>query len=83
MNTEVKAFTDAARPEDAPPRRVYHDVTELVADPENPTPMVRLSARFNSARDYAMYIKLERNNPFGSIKDRTALYLLNGTKASH
>ena len=23
-------------------------------------------------------MKLERNNPFGSIKDRTALYLLNG-----
>jgi cysteine synthase A/cysteine synthase B len=79
MNTKVKTLAGAPRPEDAPPRRVYHDVTELVADPENPTPMVRLSARFNAAEDYAMYIKLERNNPFGSIKDRTALYLLNGT----
>ena len=61
-------------------RRVYNTVADLIADPDNPTPMIRLSERFNTARDFDIYVKLERNNPFGSIKDRTALYLLNGTK---
>jgi cysteine synthase A/cysteine synthase B len=61
-----------------PERRVYGSVAELIASPQNPTPMIRLSERFNSARNFEIYVKLERNNPFGSIKDRTALYLLNG-----
>ena len=61
-------------------QRVYNTVADLIADPDNPTPMIRLSERFNAARDFDLYVKLERNNPFGSIKDRTALYLLNGTK---
>jgi cysteine synthase A/cysteine synthase B len=68
------------RPEDGPKKRVYESVAELVADPRNPTPMVRLSERFNPSRALDIYVKLERNNPFGSIKDRTALYLLNGTR---
>jgi cysteine synthase A/cysteine synthase B len=41
--------------------------------------MVRLSDRFNTSSEFDIFVKLERNNPFGSIKDRTALYLLNGT----
>ena len=68
------------RPEDGPKKRVYDNVAELVADPANPTPMVRLSERFNTSAAFDIYVKLERNNPFGSIKDRTALYLLNGTR---
>jgi len=60
-------------------RRVYNNVADLIADPENPTPMIRLSERFNPSPGFDIYVKLERNNPFGSIKDRTALYLLNGT----
>jgi cysteine synthase A/cysteine synthase B len=67
------------RPEDGPARRVYDNVADLVADPANPTPMVRLSGRFNPSGSLEIFVKLERNNPFGSIKDRTALYLLNGT----
>jgi cysteine synthase B len=67
--------TDAA----ARSRRVYNSVADLIADPGNPTPMIRLSDRFNPSSGFELYVKLERNNPFGSIKDRTALYLLNGT----
>jgi cysteine synthase B len=60
-------------------RRVYDNVADLIADPDNPTPMIRLSDRFKPSPDFDIYVKLERNNPFGSIKDRTALYLLRGT----
>ena len=60
-------------------RRVYDNVADLIADPDNPTPMIRLSDRFKPSPDFDIYVKLERNNPFGSIKDRTALYLLKGT----
>ena len=60
-------------------RRVYDSIADLIADPDNPTPMVRLSPRFKPSPDFDIYVKLERNNPFGSIKDRTALYLLRGT----
>ena len=76
----VTAIDCSTRREDGPPRRVYQNVADLVADPNNPTPMVRLSSRFNSHAGWDMFVKLERNNPFGSIKDRTALYLLRGTE---
>jgi len=79
VTTNVQKLQDLPRPEDAPRRRVYENVADLIADPENPTPMVRLSARSRPAPDFDIYVKLERNNPFGSIKDRTALYLLRGT----
>jgi len=59
-------------------RRVYGNVADLIADTDNPTPMVRLSGRFNPAPDFEIFVKLEAFNPFGSIKDRTALYLLRG-----
>jgi cysteine synthase len=51
---------------------------DLTPSPDNPTPMVRLSERFNSNADYELLLKLEGMNPFGSIKDRTALYMLRG-----
>ena len=77
--SNVKTIGQACRPEDGPRRRVYENVADLIADPENPTPMIRLGRRFNDSPDFEIYVKLERSNPFGSIKDRTALYLLNGT----
>jgi hypothetical protein len=60
-------------------KRVYDSIVDLIANPDNPTPMVKLSERFNSAPDFDIYVKLDGFNPFGSIKDRTALYLLRGT----
>jgi cysteine synthase A/cysteine synthase B len=59
--------------------RVYDSIVDLIANPDNPTPMVKLSERFNSPPDFDIYVKLDGFNPFGSIKDRTALYLLRGT----
>ena len=75
---KVEPIGTGQRPEDRPPTRVYDNVADLVADPDNPTPMVRLSRRFTGLDGFEIFVKLERNNPFGSIKDRTALYLLNG-----
>jgi cysteine synthase A/cysteine synthase B len=60
-------------------QRVYDSIVDLIANPDNPTPMVRLSKRYNTSPDFDIFIKLEGFNPFGSIKDRTALYLLRGT----
>jgi cysteine synthase len=74
-----RSIPEPPKPANARSRRVYDNVADLIADPENPTPMVRLSDRFKPSLEFDIYVKLERNNPFGSIKDRTALYLLNGT----
>ncbi len=60
--------------------RVFESIEELIATPENPTPLVRLSERFNPHRNFPIYLKLERYNPFGSIKDRIALSMLEGVK---
>ncbi|MDO8687287.1 MAG: PLP-dependent cysteine synthase family protein [Dehalococcoidales bacterium] len=56
--------------------RVYSDITQLIASPENPTPLVRLN-RINTNEGFQIYLKLERYNPFGSVKDRIALTMLN------
>jgi cysteine synthase len=58
--------------------RVYDSIVDLAPNPDNPTPMVRLSKRSNPYPDYDVLLKLEGMNPFGSIKDRTALYMLRG-----
>jgi cysteine synthase A/cysteine synthase B len=81
MNRQPNAQTldSLPRPEDRPRRHVYENVADLIADPENPTPMVRLSPRSRPSPEFDIYVKLERNNPFGSIKDRTALFLMQGT----
>ncbi len=55
--------------------RVYSNITQLIASPENPTPLVRLNA-INPNEDFPIYLKLERYNPFGSIKDRIAYEML-------
>ena len=78
LNTNVQSLQEAAPLRSRTGKRVYDSVSELIADPENPTPMIRVSDRYNPSPGFDVYVKLERNNPFGSIKDRTALYLLNG-----
>ncbi len=60
-------------------RRVFDDVSQLIGSRENPTPMVRLR-RLPVSGDHSIYAKLEWMNPFGSIKDRTARYLLEGLR---
>ena len=55
--------------------RVYSDITQLIASPQNPTPLVRLN-RINPNKDFQIYLKLERYNPFGSVKDRIACEML-------
>ena len=40
--------------------------------------MVRLGERFNPQADFDLLVKLEGMNPFGSIKDRTAHFMLKG-----
>jgi cysteine synthase A/cysteine synthase B len=57
--------------------RRYEDVRELIANPENPTPLVRLR-RVVPEGPFQLFLKLEWMNPFGSIKDRTAKFLLEG-----
>ncbi|TAL17204.1 cysteine synthase family protein [bacterium] len=57
-------------------KRVYDSVAGLVADRDNPTPLVRLGKLGGGLME--LYVKLESYNPFGSIKDRTASYLLRG-----
>ena len=53
----------------------YDDIRELLPDSEHPTPLVRVN---RVAADLSLYLKLEWLNPFGSIKDRAAKYLLDG-----
>jgi len=55
----------------------YDDIRELLPDVEHPTPLVRLN-RVIPVDSLQVYLKLEWLNPFGSIKDRTASYLLQG-----
>lgn len=56
--------------------RRYEDVGDLLAGPQNPTPLVRLTRAAPPVGE--LYLKLEWMNPYGSIKDRTAAYLLAG-----
>ena len=60
-----------------PALRRYSDVRELIANPANPTPLVELK-HIVPPGEFQLYLKLEWYNPFGSIKDRTAYYLLKG-----
>lgn len=60
-----------------PALRRYGDVRQLIATPASPTPLVRIN-RIVPPGQFELYLKLEWYNPFGSIKDRTALYMLLG-----
>jgi cysteine synthase A/cysteine synthase B len=61
-----------------PYRRRFGDVRELIASRVNPTPLVRLNRVV--PRGLEAYLKLEWMNPFGSVKDRTARFLLEGMR---
>ncbi|NIV18757.1 MAG: pyridoxal-phosphate dependent enzyme [Woeseiaceae bacterium] len=76
MSTNIATVTALRREKRAD--GVYDSIVDLAPSVENPTPMVRLSARMNPHADYEVLLKLEGMNPFGSIKDRTALYMLRG-----
>ena len=66
-----------------PDQDAIHDsIAELIPGPNNPTPMVRLGRRFNPHADFDLIVKLEGMNPFGSIKDRTASFMLGGLQLS-
>lgn len=60
--------------------RRFDDVRQLIANPDNPTPLVALK-RLSTNANFQLYAKLEWYNPFGSIKDRTAYYLLRGMES--
>jgi len=62
-----------------PRQRVYDSVLELLPGPDNPSPMLRLGPRFDPSPQFRLHLKMEGFNPFGSIKDRTAHFLLRGT----
>ncbi|NTW29435.1 MAG: cysteine synthase family protein [Coriobacteriia bacterium] len=55
----------------------YDHLLDMCGDVDNPTPIVRLN-RMLTGPDVALYMKCEWVNPFGSIKDRTAKWLLKG-----
>ena len=55
--------------------RVYENVFEMMANEENPTPLVRIN-HSNPNTQFPLYAKLEWMNPFGSVKDRAAWALL-------
>jgi len=57
--------------------RRYNDVRELIGNPDNPTPLVKMN-HITSQESFDLYLKLEWFNPFGSTKDRAAFYLLKG-----
>jgi len=73
----VTAFTPRRR---AAARRVFDSIADLAPNPDDPTPMIRLSERSNPHPGYEVLVKLEGMNPFGSIKDRTALFMLDGLR---
>lgn len=53
----------------------YENLAEMIGDRANPTPMVALN-RVGARDDLRLYAKLEWMNPFGSVKDRTAKWLI-------
>ncbi|HEY5890483.1 MAG TPA: cysteine synthase family protein [Acidimicrobiia bacterium] len=57
--------------------RRFEDIRAMLPDVGNPSPIVRLNHVVPASR-YETYLKLEWLNPFGSLKDRTAAYLLAG-----
>ncbi|HZN55809.1 MAG TPA: cysteine synthase family protein [Candidatus Polarisedimenticolaceae bacterium] len=54
---------------------VYDDILDLLPDVDHPTPLVRIN-RLNPSPSFTLYAKLEWLNPFGSVKDRAAAYLV-------
>lgn len=57
--------------------RRFDDIRDLLPDVNSPTPLVRVN-RVVPKIGVDLYLKLEWMNPFGSVKDRAAAYLLAG-----
>jgi cysteine synthase len=55
----------------------YDNLLDMCGDVNHPTPLVRLNRTLPNPA-VALYVKCEWVNPFGSIKDRTAKWLING-----
>lgn len=62
--------------------RVYDSVLELLPSEENPSPMVRLDRMSPAPEAFPLFAKLEWMNPFGSVKDRAAAFLLRALEES-
>jgi cysteine synthase len=60
----VKFDTD-----NTPPQNIYSSITETIGR----TPIVKLSKRMNPVDGVDVYVKLESENPGGSVKDRLAM----------
>ncbi|MFC2075449.1 PLP-dependent cysteine synthase family protein [candidate division KSB1 bacterium] len=58
-----------------PGLRRYGNIRDLIASPQDPTPLLRLNQVVDPEAT-ELYMKLEWFNPFGSIKDRAAKYIL-------
>jgi cysteine synthase len=58
----------------------YDNLLEMCGDTAHPTPLVRVNHLLPN-EDVSLYVKCEWVNPFGSIKDRTAKWLLKGLAA--
>lgn len=56
--------------------RRYTDIRAMLPDVDQPTPLVRVGGF--AAPEFELFLKLEWLNPFGSIKDRAAAYMLQG-----
>lgn len=52
---------------------VYNNVKELIGN----TPLLKIDKKITGLKNIDLYVKCELYNPFGSIKDRTALSLIN------
>ncbi|HET6351013.1 MAG TPA: cysteine synthase family protein [Coriobacteriia bacterium] len=57
-----------------PQRRRYDSLLDMIGDADAPTPLVALTRV--APPSSTLYAKLEWMNPFGSVKDRTARWLL-------
>src|SRR3954471_13879546 len=60
--------------------RDYDAIFGLLPSEENPTPLVKLN-KLAPLAHFPLYAKLEWMNPFGSIKDRAAYYMLKDLEA--
>lgn len=59
--------------------RVYSNILQLIANKDNPTPLVKVN-KINPNHKFQIYLKLERYNPFGSIKDRIVCKMIEGLR---
>jgi len=58
----------------------YDNIADMIGDVDNPTPLVALR-RVVPEGGAPLYVKLEWMNPFGSVKDRAAKWMLESMEA--